>query len=321
LRELNIVFGCRASKIAGLYGGSPVKNVNTKTVIVAGASHARRLVDSLKTMGTSAIYIEAKAWRATTAKVEELTASLRAAVQDKTSDDTSIVLAMYDNSYYMTRCEDGSFTSIRRDDNGSYHVDGDIVCAPLDTAKKMFQQSLTLLREFQEFDKLILVPLPRYLWAACCADLRHAPNIADEDHVQDQLSNLDSTYRLWRSLSFRERLRNTKICNSSNLVADEMMWPGDPVHPSAEAYNRICGYLIKGMEAMDLKKFGDNEEPSCSGKQTGSSLPQQQASKKIATGAYATRVDFPSFRGGPRGNRGGRGWGTGGRRGSGLNNI
>jgi hypothetical protein len=100
---------------------------------------------------------------------------------------------MFDNSYYMIRCEDGSFTAIRREDNGIYHVDGDIVCAPLDTAKKMFQQTLPLLREFQEFDKLVLVPLPRYLWAACCTDLRHAPNIADEDHVQDQLTNLDAT--------------------------------------------------------------------------------------------------------------------------------
>jgi hypothetical protein len=100
-----------------------------------------------------------------------------------------------------------------------------------------------------------------------------------------------------------------------------MMWPGDPVHPSAEAYTRICGYLIKGMEAMDLKKFGDNEEPSCSGKRPSSSHSQQKASKKIATGAYATRVDYPSFRGGPRGSRGGRGWGPGGRRGSGLTNI
>jgi hypothetical protein len=68
---------------------------------------------------------------------------------------------------------DGSIIPNSQDISGTYHMDGDLICGPAETAKKLFSQIVPALKKFQE---ILLVPLPRYLWSACCGDEEHATN-------------------------------------------------------------------------------------------------------------------------------------------------
>jgi hypothetical protein len=99
-------------------------------------------------------------------------------------------------------------------------VDSHIVCSPTETAKIAFLQLVPLLKAFPEYDKVILAPLPRYLWQGCCSDPTHAPNVQEPDHVEVMLGDIEATNRLWRGITFRERLRNVKVCNAGYLLAD-----------------------------------------------------------------------------------------------------
>jgi hypothetical protein len=115
---------------------------------------------------------------------------------DSSGEEAIVVLGVLDNSFYKARSEDGEVNNIARGEDGRYHVDGHIVCVPADTSRITFLQLIPLLKALPEYDKVVLAPLPRYLWRSCCLNARHAPNVADEDHIELQLANIEAANRM-----------------------------------------------------------------------------------------------------------------------------
>jgi hypothetical protein len=73
------------------------------------------------------------------------------------------------DTYFQTAQEDGSIIPHSRRPDGSYHVDGDLICGPTESAKKNFMQLVPLFRYLAETDKILTVPVPRYLWGLAAA--------------------------------------------------------------------------------------------------------------------------------------------------------
>jgi hypothetical protein len=117
----------------------------------------------LEATGMAVLVLETAHWRATTREVRRLLEDIKAAVAD-TNSDAAVVLSMTDNSFYMARTEDGSLIPHRRDLEGKYHMDGDILCSPLESSRQVFLQLIPLLKGLQDVDKILLAPLPRYLY-------------------------------------------------------------------------------------------------------------------------------------------------------------
>jgi hypothetical protein len=230
-------------------------------VICIGASHARRLQASFKSLGANAKWLETKNWRSLPKMVTGLQEELTKAMSNL--DNPLLVFCNLDNTYFQTAQEDGSIIPHSRRPDGSYHVDGDLICGPAESAKKNFMQLVPLFRFLAEIDKILTVPVPRYLWGACCDDLEHAPNTHADGYVDSQMKDLDGCNRLWKGLAHREKIRNIKICNAGSLLMHREMWQDDPVHPSQEAYDRMARYLVRGI--LDLedkrKKIIDDPEP------------------------------------------------------------
>jgi hypothetical protein len=221
-----------------------------KLFVVVGASHARRLETQLREAGERTILVETPNFRLLNRDVTDLTAKIKEALGNKKEEEAVILLNNIDNCFYLARSEDGHHCPPRKDLEGKYHIDGDLVCAPTDTAKQLFLNMVPLLKEFNSYQKIILTPLPRYLYAPCCTDPDHIPNLENEDHVPKLLANLDSTHRLWRGIAFRDKISNFKICNVSKLLAEQAWWRSDPVHPTVEGYNRVSTFILKGFRAL-----------------------------------------------------------------------
>jgi hypothetical protein len=168
--------------------------------------------------------VETKHWRATTKMVMDLLAEVKEAMSGLVTDNTVLVLGMMDNSYFKARFEDDDAIPICRRIEGSFHVDGDIICSSLETARAAFLQVVPLLKALPELDKIFLTPLPRYLWTSCCADPQHAPNVKNEDHVDNMLADIQTTNRAWRSICSHEKIRNIKLCNAGSVLAVKQMW-------------------------------------------------------------------------------------------------
>jgi hypothetical protein len=127
--------------------------------------------------------------------------SIQEAIVDE-MEDKVLLMNAFDNSYFVAKTQDGHFIPPRKDSSGRYHVDGEISCAPQETAKQMMLNCLPLLKKFAEILKIVLVPVPRYLYAPCCSDIEHVPNLEDEDHVEKLVGALDTTHKLWRACCF-----------------------------------------------------------------------------------------------------------------------
>jgi hypothetical protein len=251
---------------------------------------------------------------------------LKRMLQEEGMQDAIIILAMLDNAFFLARYEDGAEIGIRRAVDGQYHIDGSLGYAPREKQIIIFNQLLPLMRTFSDNDKIMLMPLPRYLWEACCKDPDHGPNILEDGHVIEQLSSIDAAFKLWRGMAFRDKIGNLKLCNSSHLISDESFWKDGPVHPSAGGYSKVVSAVIKGMDAMSAKRLSTltEDQPLSSIKRSldqepGPAPDQQMQAKRPAwltrDSNFVSRADNWRGQGGGGGGRGGCGWWGRGRRG------
>jgi hypothetical protein len=310
LSELQNNLGVPLLIMAGLYGAKEPVAVAEKVVILAGASHMRRTADALRELGIVVKVVETAHWRATKREVQLLLENIREAIGDAKSDEVVLVLGMTDNAYYLARAEDGSLLPNCRSTDGSYHMHGEIVGSPLDSCRQVFLQLETLLKELQDFDKLLLVPLPRYLWMSCCSDPEHGPNVLEDDHADKMLAGTAAVQKLWRGMAFRSKIRNVKVSDVGAKVKEEVLW-ADPVHLTTNGYKLVAQHILGGLEAMEDKRrsAGDGDgggDAKRRREDVGSGLT---ASKRAAStsGDYVTRQET-----GWRGGRGGYGGGGGG---------
>jgi hypothetical protein len=206
--------------VAGLFGVTSHDTGTKKIIILILASHARRIKTKMEEAGVTVKLIETSHWRATKQEVTKLTGDIQTALGGLSSDKAAIILGMCDNAYYRARAEDGTLIPHRRAPDGTYHIDGDIMGSPVESCKQVFSQVSPMLKHFQDFDKLLMVPLPRYLWSACCEDYEHAPNVREVGHVDTMLDGLTSLQKLWRGMTFRERIQNLKICNAGHMLGE-----------------------------------------------------------------------------------------------------
>jgi hypothetical protein len=259
LTELNTSLGLKKMCVASLNGAESEYTVK-KNMILAGASHMKRLSTVLSGHGYSVKLVETKNWRATTQLVSTLLVDVQAALAGLDRDNTVLVIGVLDNSYFKARFEDGDAIPICRRIDGSFHVDGDVICSPLETARTAFSQLVPLLKALPEVDKVFLAPLPRYLWRSCCADPQHAPNIHSEDHVVNMLAEIETANRAWRGICFREKVRNVKLCNAGSVLAVKHLWNTDPVHPTIEGYEKVAEYILNGVQSMEARRSAANLE-------------------------------------------------------------
>jgi hypothetical protein len=257
--ELAVGLGLNYTKVANLFGATGAGSKTSRDMLIIGASHASRLHTAFKSAGANSKWLETRNWRPTTTAVDALALEIQRAVSGLSQP--VLVFSALDNSYFQTGCTDGSIVANRRDEAGIYHVEGDLICGPAESAKRMFAQLVPVFKKFQELDKILLVPFPRYLWAACCMDDEHATNTRVEGYQEEQLSDLDACQRLWRGLAHRQGLINFKICNTGRLLADAHLWTGDPVHPGMEGYERVVRFVIQGLDDMAAKRklLGDSD--------------------------------------------------------------
>jgi hypothetical protein len=184
--------------------------------------------------------------------VDKLLEDVKTTIGSDRSDSVALVFYMTDNAFYLARAEDGSLLPHCRSIDGTYHMN--VVCSPLDSSRQVFLQLSPMLKELQDFDKLLMVPIPRYLWNSCCDDAEHGANVASEEHVDAIMQGLAAVQKLWRGMAFRDRIRNLKVTNVSMQVVDQELWTGDGVHMTEDGYAVVAHHITCGLEAMEARR-------------------------------------------------------------------
>jgi hypothetical protein len=156
-----------------------------------------------------------------------------------------------------------------------------------------------------DLDKLLMVPLPRYLWNSCCTDPGHGPNVYSEDHPDVILNGLAAVHNLWRRMAFRNRIRNLKVTNVAMQLAPRELWQEDGVHLTDQGYTIVARHILQGIVGLDARRLLDEDDLDTHqgvkragrGELAGSEIPKRQVT---SSGCCVERQEQFRGRGGWR---------------------
>jgi hypothetical protein len=244
--------------------------------LVIGGSNAARLTRTLNEAGYTVCSIIDTTWRITRENCDALAATM--ATQIQLEDPGAIVLQLLDNSYYYTKGPDGSRTLPTREPDGKYHVKGDLVLCAFETQDDHLHALKPILDAAGRRPCLIVSPLPRFVTAGCCEDVRHCANRMEPNFRADLQRQLDGAIRRIKNHLYNCNRRSMRVMDSTfdlRNMANEDIWFVDPVHPIDPVYRRVAAGVIK-MAATLGNREDRGEKKRRRADSWDTSQPQQQ---------------------------------------------
>jgi hypothetical protein len=231
-----------------------VKAKLTVDYLVVGSSNANRLARALDGMGYSTCLVSKPGWRIDRCSVEQLTKMVKSTILDQVPG--TVILQLLDNSTFYAKAQDGSWLPPAADENGRYHMPGEIRVAAKDTQVDHMRALHPLFEILKQHKILIVTPMQRYIASSCCNNSSHGTNRAAPDFRNKMLEDLDNMKRTVKDFVFREGNRSVKLLDPNVdmrglEVAD--IWGADPVHPRTEIYTRIAEGIVKMSTALEAK--------------------------------------------------------------------
>jgi hypothetical protein len=155
-------------------------------VVLIGASNMRCTIPFLKQSGISVTDLTQPSWLATTDNIDHIIASLNTICPGK---NTTVILELFANSTFRYRQFDGTMALPFKSNNG-YHMEGDVGVCDDDTFLKLCGSLSGTLDACNDSIKIIIPPLPRYLYTSCCGNKNHCTNRKNDEY---KLSLLHAT--------------------------------------------------------------------------------------------------------------------------------
>ena len=184
--------------------------------------------------------------------MRELISKLPAGANDR----CVVVLQLYDSSFHLARTAEGSLLPACKTGEGLYHVHGEAIVAPKESQFAAFTATKDVLAATGKLQKIIVSPLPRYLYAGCCSDPEHCTNISSVYYKQETEAAILACRRNLKDFCFRHHICRCKIiCPWRELrqQAGELWITGDPVHMSGFGYDVVANMVLEAATgASDL---------------------------------------------------------------------
>jgi len=231
-------------------------------VMVIGASHADRVCSYLEKEGLTVINLAKPGWKVNEDSVEEVRKLIEFELARSPSTAAVLFFGM-DNCTYFGSTQIGSRQPAIRDSAGKHHLEGRLVMATRDDIKELARGMMPLMKQVNELQKVVVTPLPRYLWSKCCADPRHVANMGGDSYKSRMMDNL-MDYRRWT----REFFHKQKVCGLRVVVPSDLinlgkegsdqtveldLWSDDSVHLSNKGYEKLgkaLAVIIRGQQSI-----------------------------------------------------------------------
>jgi hypothetical protein len=224
-----------------------------KRFIIIGGSHAARLAECLDNVGLHVADLSIPGWTVTDANVDSMLALLEKVLAEKSDKNSVIIYQLFDNDSYFGTNTDGSCLKPFKQ-GGKYHIQGDLQMADRDQLKVLVGRATPLLRAGGEADKIVLVPLVRYVTAKCCSNPAHITNFND-DSWGDLHANRLTEMRKWLGdICFFKRIRNFRVWCPNELLhecagkAVQSYWAGNPVHMNNDGYRVLSVAMLEALK-------------------------------------------------------------------------
>jgi hypothetical protein len=233
-----------------------------KKFLIVGSSHATKLGSALRKTGAQAEVIYQSNWRIKRTSVTDMTERLYNKLEGGHVD--AVVYCVWDNSVYYGLTDSGETKPAERDDNGQYHIEGDLITASKSALHAMFSTAKPMFEAAKGKHCIIVTPMPRYLIKSCCEKAHHMPNARLQNFGTQLQRDLKEVSDHFRDFFFTAGFRLFKIldpCISWRGEELGTLWEDDPVHPSKAAYMKMAASalsILTGMESGARKRARTN---------------------------------------------------------------
>jgi len=332
LEQLNNSFSCNAhpddyvAREPAESGGAENRPSSPKTVLFLGGSHCRRLSGEFQRLGYTVIDKTTPGWQPSDSSIKTLEDDIQSL--GNLQGVTVICDLMSNITYRYTQLDGQLLLPVKL--NGCYHILGEVTTATRELLVTILKKLRRLLDQLPG-NKVVISPLPRYLYTACCTDPTHCTGIGEPGHARDLITKVGKVRK-----TIREHLTSVH----SNLYVPDfltLMLPGcdgpaqlaegvgnltgdDGVHLTREGYtvlaDTIHQYLCNKIAAVSLVSGrAAGEKPAVFywrgiSSPVGAARPDRRGSfhDNRAAGGKMRAVLFG------QGNRGGRSYPPGGKR-------
>jgi hypothetical protein len=142
-------------------GGGP-----RRTFLLVGSSHAGKIAAALRTSGHHTEVIYEPSWRANRDSVLNLATMIHDKLQEVKVD--AVVLCLVDNNTYYGLTDAGETSLPKRDKEGHYHVEGDLIVCSKSAQHALFKLLTPIFDATSHKTCILMSPVPRYLQESCC---------------------------------------------------------------------------------------------------------------------------------------------------------
>jgi hypothetical protein len=332
LQELNEKFCVNLDPNPSLDRSTPAPPTvhNTGRTVFIGGSNLGRIAKAAAENGHMIVDLTVKGWIPKSGKIDRLCDSLKKL--NLTEIDTVVVDSMSNTAYLGTN-EDGlPIPAEKSVEDGRYHLIGDLQLAPPSAFKSTMKLVEKMISNTGGAKTMLTVPLPRYVTAACCADISHVSNRQDPDFFREisgsekSLSDAAAAGALTSESKIINLLEFFGPCESPlqelTTVDGTSIWAGDGVHLTSNANRVAATRLMK-----NIAGGGETGEPATKRARLESVIPVRASPSPAIQPAPPTPPPAPkpvppplwlsgqlpanqrgsqNHRGQPRGGRGGR---------------
>jgi hypothetical protein len=214
--------------------------------LVVGSSHASKISAELAKHGHKTELIFEPNWKAFKNSGSILAEKVRERLSETAID--VLVFAVLDNSVFQVLTYSGEVIQARRDLEGSYHIDGELMVMAKSGQYSLFNSLKPLLETAKGKSAVLMSPFPRYVNRGCCEDSEHMPNREDplaKQQLQDDVRQVAANYR---DFLFTASMRYVKVLEPAAVLREMETadsWGDDPIHPTTAAYSRIATSIIR----------------------------------------------------------------------------
>jgi hypothetical protein len=192
-------------------GGVAEPNPSKKPrVIVIGASHCSRMCRELRMRNVDVIDLSVPGWMPTDGNVAKLIDDISILGN---IDDCISVVDVLSNVTYRYEQYDGSLALPVKND-GIYHMNGKVQVCSRETVINTFLKTKGIFDSLPG-QKIVLPPIPRYLFTPCCDNASHCTETGTPEHVQ---SPIESTLAIRRHMQDGLLKANINKCTVPDAI-------------------------------------------------------------------------------------------------------
>jgi hypothetical protein len=260
-------------------------NSNVGTYIVIGSSIMGRVVGHLRALNVSVIDLT---WIATQDSIDALITRLSSL---DCPENIVVIMDLHSNTTFRYRQFDRTpELPVKDRSGGRYHFPGDVILTD-DTLFKIITDFLSpVLLSAQNKLKILIPPLPRYVFDKCCNNPAHCKNCTDPEHPEKILNGVTHLLNVLKKHVGDLGVGNFWVLDgigailgvesgknrggNRELLADLHPLLGrDGVHFSELAYNNLARVIIRTKIDINTRTLG---KKTLTGSATNTSILQEQ---------------------------------------------